>query len=481
MRWIKQFNSRETPMKSICMVGKEILMSCQRKLILAGMAAFVLSMPGLTARAADNGLSKDSKACLECHDNEGMEKKLENGEMLSLHISAKGFADSTHGGSGCESCHSDIDSKKHPKDTPAIKSKRDYSLGKRETCRMCHDKKFTEYEGSAHAALIKEGSTKAPMCTDCHNPHTVRTSKAAEPISATPCAKCHVDIFNAYAQDVHGRARTANVKGAPICADCHRAHDVKAASLGENMKNACLSCHKNAVAAHREWLPNTERHFTAISCPACHAPTAQRRVNLRLYDGVAKRQISEKIGVPQFEMRANAADTQNVGLDERALWSLLKTFSQNGTEGNTALSGRLEVRSGVEAHQISEKAKAIKECDACHKYGAEPFQSVTLTIAGPDGRPLRHTVQKEVLNSLVAMESVRGFYATGGTRIKLLDILLVLVVVGSICVPIGHMTMKWLFRRVRARLAAEKIAAIAQADSQALTDIRRNADDASKH
>jgi hypothetical protein len=112
----------------------------------------------------------------------------------------------------------------------------------------------------------------------------------------------------------------------------------------------------------------------------------------------------------------------------------------------------------VEAHQLSEKEKAIKDCNACHKEGAAPFQSVTLTIAGPDGRPLRHGVQKEVLSSLTSMGSVRGFYAIGSTRIKLLDYLLVLVLLGAACVPLGHMTIKRLFKGVRDRLEAERLA-----------------------
>jgi len=227
-------------------------------------------------------------------------------------------------------------------------------------------------------------------------------------------------------------------------------------------------------------LPNTERHFEAISCPACHAPAAQRRVNLRLYDAKGKHQVSEKTGVPQFERLTHAADTTDMGLDERALWSLLKEFNQDGGEGNTILRGRLEVRSGVEAHQLSEKSKAIKDCNTCHEAGAEPFQSVTLTIAGPDGRPLRHGIQKEVLNSLTSMDSVRGFYAIGGTRIKLLDTLLVLVLLGSISVPIVHMTIKWLFRRVREKHEAELIAANSRATSQPLPGDHRNNDDASK-
>jgi len=125
------------------------------------------------------------------------------------------------------------------------------------------------------------------------------------------------------------------------------------------------------------------------------------------------------------------------------------------------LRGRLEVQSGVEAHQLSEKSKALKDCRACHQEGAAPFQSVTLTIAGPDGRPLRHGVQKDVLSSLTSMQSVRGFYAIGSTRIKLLDYLLVMVLAGAICVPVVHMMIKRLFKGVRGELEAQRLATAA--------------------
>ena len=469
-------------MKNSCLTGRATFPPNPKRLILVGVAALLLSVLGTVARAADNELSKDDKACLQCHDKEGLEKKLENGEILSLHVSTKAYVESMHNGTSCTDCHAEIDTKRHGKEKTTIKSKREFSQSMRESCRDCHKKKFTEYEDSVHAALIKEGSKKAPMCADCHNPHTVRSWKITEPMSAPPCAKCHEDIFKAYSRDVHGQARGAKGKDSPICAGCHRAHDVKAASLGSGIKDACLACHKDAVKEHIDWLPKTELHFDSISCPACHAPDAQRRVNLRLYDGVggAKHQMSEKTGVPQFEKRTHAADEKDVGLDERALWSLLKEFNQDGGEGKTTLRGRLEVRTGVEAHQLSEKSRAIKDCKACHREGAEPFQSVTLTIAGPDGRPLRHGVQKEVLNSLRSMESVRGFYVIGTTRIKLLDTLLVLVVLGSIGGPLAHMTIKRLFRSVREKREAEKLATISQANSQPLPGDRRNSDDASK-
>jgi len=452
-------------MKSFYTMGTMILSSRPKSLVLAGMVALLLTLAGFEVRAEGDSLAKEDLACLTCHDKVGLEKKLINGETLSLQISTKAYTESMHNSTSCEDCHSDLDAKTHGKTKASINSKRDFSLSMRESCRTCHKKKFTEYEDSVHAALITQGSKKAPMCSDCHNPHTVRSAKIIGPIADTPCAKCHQDIFKAYSKDVHGLERIAKGKAAPLCANCHQAHAVKAASMGNGVKDACLSCHKEAVNQHKDWLPNAALHFEAISCPVCHAPNAQRRVNLRLYDGGEKHQVSEKTGVPQFERLTQAADAQNTGLNERALWSLLKEFNRDGVEGKTILRGRLEVSSGVQAHQLSEKSKALKDCNTCHKQGAAAFQSVTLTIAGPDGRPLRHDVEKDTLTSLTSMDSVRGFYAIGSTRIKLLDTLLVMVLLGAICVPLGHMTIKRLFKSVREKLEAEKAAAHTQAAS----------------
>jgi hypothetical protein len=427
------------------------------------MAALLFAVTGSAAMAADKELGKAELACLKCHDSKrpdpALDKKLENGDTLSLHISSEAFTASVHGETACEDCHSSLDAKTHGKEKTSIKSKREYSLSMRDSCTECHKKKVKEFQDSVHAAMTKGGSEKAPLCADCHNPHTQVPVKVAQPMAQTPCARCHEDIYKAYAGDVHGKLRASKGKESPICSDCHHAHDIKAASLGDGVKDTCISCHKDAVKEHKDWLPNTERHFEAISCPACHAPTAHRRVNLRLYDAATNKQKAEKTGVPLFKKRADSADATGEGLDERALWSLLKEFNEDAGISRTVLRGRLEVRSGVEAHQMAEKSKALKDCNTCHREGAEAFQSVSLTIAGPDGRPLRHGVQKEVLSSLTSMESVRGFYAIGSTRIKLLDMLLVLVLAGSILGPLAHMTVKWYATRVREKVAAEKLAA----------------------
>jgi predicted CXXCH cytochrome family protein len=419
--------------------------------------AFALASPAPALAAAAADLSAETRACLGCHDkpvtDKALQKPLASGETMSLVISTQAFAASRHAETDCTDCHAKADGPTHGKTQTAIKSRRDYALGMAGSCTDCHKRQVKAYDDGVHAALVGAGSDKAPVCADCHNPHTQPNVKQFQPIEATPCARCHTEIFKAYAQDVHGQERIAKGRSAPLCADCHKAHAVKAASLGSGIKDACLACHEQAVAQHQAWLPNAARHFEAISCPACHAPTAKRRVNLRLIDARTQNQLIEKKGVPQFEGRTAAIDAANMGLDERALLSLLKEFNQGGNKDPVVLQGRLEVSSGVEAHQISDKAQALKDCDACHRAGAEPFQSVTLTIAGPDGRPLRHGVQGQVLTSLTSIDSVRGFYAIGASRIQLLDVLLVLVVLGSIGVPVAHMSLKWFFRR-RARQAA---------------------------
>ncbi|HJV88413.1 MAG TPA: cytochrome c3 family protein [Noviherbaspirillum sp.] len=421
--------------------------------ILAMMAAIALFIMSMAVHAADdkdkdNGLSDEDMACLKCHSKPGQEKTLGNGEKLSLFIGTKAFAESAHHKEGCEGCHSEIDEKTHGKEKTSIASKRAQALSMMDACRDCHKKTFKQYEDSVHAALVQDGSEKAPLCSDCHNPHTTRTAKSAPAASsAVICQKCHEKIDKAFTASVHGQSAGDDELA---CADCHRTHNVKAASLGNNMKKECISCHRDTASTHSKWLPNTERHLEAISCPACHSPGAKRRVNLRLYDGMTQQQASDKVGVPQFIKLAGSPDA-NSSLDARALWSMLQEFNSNGGPTKTVLRGRLEVKTGVEAHQMAKKEQALKDCDTCHSEGAEPFQSVTVSIAGPDGRPVRRDASKGILNSVESIESVGGFYAIGSTRIKLLDTLLVLTVAAGILLPGAHLTAKWLFRRARAK------------------------------
>jgi hypothetical protein len=213
------------------------------------------------------------------------------------------------------------------------------------------------------------------------------------------------------------------------------------------------------MEAHQKWLPNAGLHLEVVSCAACHAPAAKRMVDLRLYDSVAKKWATEKEGGPEFEKMARAADTDGNGLDAMELRKLMGQINRDEAVPAKNLRGRIELRAGVEAHQLSSKLKAIKDCAICHQQGAEPFQNVTVSLVSVDGKPIRYNAQKEVLGSVLSVDSLREFYAVGGTRNVLLDILLILALIAGVSVPIGHQLLKRIVKKQLARDAQQAGAA----------------------
>jgi hypothetical protein len=408
--------------------------------IRAVAATIALALAGLSAPASATPPSTADQQCLGCHTTAGLELPLANGGTLSAHLSADRFAQSVHSAIGCTGCHADISLPSHPAAVKPIASKREFSTGMVQVCRTCHSTEFAQWGKSVHAALADQGNPAAPICTSCHSPHTM-VKGADQTMDTVPCRTCHGVIFTAYAASVHGVLRSGGLVQAPLCFNCHGAHDIDVASAGVGRRDVCLGCHTEAIASHRTWLPNVDLHFGVVSCPVCHAPTAHRTVNLILYNSSTQKEIRGPVGLPEFEAPSGSA--ARPGLDAATLLTLLRALDRPGAEGKTSIRGRLEVSTGVEDHELTFAAKAIRECNTCHQQGAAAFQSVTVSIAGPGGIPIRHAASKDVLNSAFSVDSIGGFYAIGGTRITFLDVLFVLALLGGIGGPAVHLTVRW--------------------------------------
>ena len=387
---------KEKNMKPLKTSGVAARVRFRGELLAGVMAAISLWFASFAdAGAAVGPLSDADTVCLGCHSIEGLAKTLDNGESLSLHVPGEGFAGSVHRVFGCASCHAAIDPASHPAAAASIASTRQYSIERAAACQMCHADALEQYGGSLHSARVREGHPLAPVCTGCHSSHEVNPRTAYE---------------------------------------------------------TCVGCHAADLDAHGNWLPNAARHLETVSCAACHAPDAARMIDLRLYDGAAKQWVVEKEGKPLFGQLAQVADANGDGLDANELRNLLQQINRRASIPKT-LRGRVELRADVEAHRLADKSRALRACDNCHQYGAEPFQNVTVSVTGPDGRPVRHAAHQDILSSPLAVQSLPEFYAIGGTRSRILDALLVLVLLGGLGIPAGHMTMKWLFRKYRARRA----------------------------
>ncbi len=421
------------------------MLLCNSLAIAAVAAVLALAAAGIVpAFAGGDAPSAADQPCLACHGSAGMEKSLEDGGTLQLHVPAELFAKSVHSQNTCASCHSDVDLAAHPPAKNDIKSARSFAITMAQVCRGCHAGKFEQWEGSVHAALVSAGNPAAPICTDCHNPHGV-IKGAATKVGELPCKKCHTAIYTAYLGSMHAKARLeSGQSNAPVCSNCHSAHAVKPTSLGRGPQAACLGCHAGALEAHRTWLPNAALHFEVVSCPACHAPGAQRKVDLMLIDSKGAQPLgTAQVGVPLFEA---SSGSDGKGIDAQTLWNLLQTLNRSGIAGETLLRGRLEAASGPQAHMLADKSKAISDCRTCHSAGSQAFQSVTISIVKPQGQRVGYSANADVLNSVMSVQSVSGFYAIGGTRIKLLDILLILAVLAGVGFAAGHLTLGWIFK-----------------------------------
>jgi hypothetical protein len=316
-------------------------------------------------------------------------------------------------------------------------------------CLACHGQKglVKTFDKGAELDLHVDpaafsASVHAPLgCATCHadvdlkkHPGTARRFESARAFSAAgveTCKGCHGSIFDAFSQSVHGRSKTG---AAPICADCHSAHSVVRASVGTHLRDTCLGCHADALEKHKTWLPNTQRHLDSVACAACHTPGAEKRIDLRLYDAAAK---AEPVG-------SGAKAAEGKVLDDRALRDVLKDVNP-GNGRKVTLVGRLEPSNPEQSHGLAPKADALKDCAGCHRKGAAPFRNVTLSVVGPDGRRVHYEASSDVLNGPMTVDSMRAFYAPGGTRIQALDILLGLALVGGVSAPLGHLVMRKLF------------------------------------
>ncbi len=91
---------------------------------------------------------------------------------------------------------------------------------------------FLSYQESVHGRAVAAGSEKAAVCTDCHGSHEILS--ANDPKSSifkfnvpATCAKCHEPVKQEFMQSIHGQAITRGDWQAPVCTDCHGIHSIK--------------------------------------------------------------------------------------------------------------------------------------------------------------------------------------------------------------------------------------------------------------
>jgi len=64
-------------------------------------------------------------------------------------------------------------------------------------------------------------------------------------------------------------------------------------------------------------------------------------------------------------------------------------------------------------------------------------------------KAVKFDFERTALNSVYAIPDIKDFYVLGLTKIKILDILFFIAVLGGIAVPVGHITLRILTAPIR--------------------------------
>jgi cytochrome b subunit of formate dehydrogenase len=272
--------------------------------------------------------------CATCHEDAATEYN------ASIHGMSRKAG--SLGAATCSDCHGSHDIRPVKQiDSPVFK------LNLPRTCARCHSNPdltseykvknpdaASQYAESIHGrALLQLGLTQAPSCSDCHGVHTIKRSVDFDsPINhantAKTCGKCHAGIEKTYKESVHGKLLTSGDKRAPVCTDCHSAHQIET-KQGGHFKTIsderCGACHKDRLEYYRETY-----HGKAIAlgspnvaaCYDCHGyhdvlPQSDSRSHLSSTNIVAtckKCHPKSSKGFTQYLPHANPLDREHYPL-----------------------------------------------------------------------------------------------------------------------------------------------------------------------
>jgi predicted CXXCH cytochrome family protein len=216
-------------------------------LILLAAAVVWLARPG--AARAQEGDQGTEAYCLSCHNNPDLSMTLPSGEEVSLYISPETLANSIHSPLGieCEACHTNITTYPHPEIN--FQTHRELSRSYYQACQKCHPDQYDATLDSMHAQAAKAGNLEAPICTDCHGAHNVQPPDKPRAHISQICGQCHTEIFNQYKNSVHGAALlNESNPDVPVCTDCHgvhNIHDPRTAQFRVETPELCAGCHAN--------------------------------------------------------------------------------------------------------------------------------------------------------------------------------------------------------------------------------------------
>jgi predicted CXXCH cytochrome family protein len=226
-------------------------------LVAVACVAAVLGFAGpaasSSATATDALNAPTNDECFKCHGSADVRDETidVDGEQKSIYVDRAVYEVSRHGKLACTSCHLGFKPGVHD----AEQTQDWLATAKIGACRDCHADVFEMYRGSFHGNLVfGESSGEAPVCADCHDAHNIVPPDSLEFRAQIDglCARCHEDALKTYLDSYHGKASALGDLETAVCTDCHGGHRILAPSNADstvneaNLITTCGTCHPDA-------------------------------------------------------------------------------------------------------------------------------------------------------------------------------------------------------------------------------------------
>ncbi|MFQ5945753.1 MAG: cytochrome c3 family protein [Anaerolineae bacterium] len=222
-------------------------------------------------------------ACGVCHNPQTEEYE------MSVHGVARARGDRE--AASCTDCHDSPHRLRQARDPGSSV----YPLNLPRTCGRCHgDPELAKRHGiratnvyqlymdSIHGkAITRSGLLVAATCSSCHGAHKIRArgdpaSRVHRTNVPKTCGGCHAGILPVYHESIHGREAAAGNPVAPICTDCHTAHEIRRIEVEAwklEIVRECGTCHAESLRTYRDTFHGqvTALGFTRVArCSDCH-------------------------------------------------------------------------------------------------------------------------------------------------------------------------------------------------------------------
>jgi nitrate/TMAO reductase-like tetraheme cytochrome c subunit len=216
------------------------------------------------------------RTCGSCHGNPELAKKFGLPNVYSLYMdSIHGFALTEDGllvAASCSSCHGTHKILSHTNP-----QSRTYRTNVPATCGSCHAGPEEAYFAGIHGKEMRVGNAQAPVCIDCHTAHqvaSVQTTAWQEKTAAT-CGSCHRENYVTYLDTFHAQVSALGYAEVARCWDCHREHDIlppsdpRSSVAPGNLVATCGQCHEGATTSFVSYHPHADPR-NVQSFPALH-------------------------------------------------------------------------------------------------------------------------------------------------------------------------------------------------------------------